>query len=44
MGLPNVTRIGGLVGLLCGGLAMYGSFGLVTNATFGRSFVPLGER
>ncbi|HEX3887632.1 MAG TPA: acetate uptake transporter [Phenylobacterium sp.] len=44
LGLPVVTRVGGLVGLLCGALAMYGSFGLVTNATFGRPFVPLGER
>jgi succinate-acetate transporter protein len=37
-------RLGGWVGLLCGALAMYGSFALVTNATFGREVVPTGSR
>ena len=35
---------GGWVGLLCGALAMYGSFALVTNATYGREVVPIGSR
>jgi succinate-acetate transporter protein len=29
--------------VLCGALAMYASFAIVTNATFGRSVVPVGE-
>ena len=44
LGQTGLTRAGGWLGLVCGALAMYGSFGLVTNATFGRSVVPLGER
>lgn len=39
-----LSRLGGWLGLLCGALAIYGSFGLVTNATWGRSIIPLGER
>ena len=35
---------GGWVGLLCGALAMYGSFAIVTNATYGRDVVPIGSR
>ena len=35
---------GGYVGILCGALAMYGSFAIVTNATFGRTVLPLGAR
>jgi succinate-acetate transporter protein len=35
---------GGWVGLLCGALAMYGSFAVVTNATYGRDVVPTGAR
>ncbi|MDB5692582.1 MAG: Transcriptional regulator [Alphaproteobacteria bacterium] len=41
---PALTHAGGWLGLLCGSLAVYGSFGLVTNATWGRSVIPLGER
>lgn len=41
---PALTHAGGWLGLLCGSLAMYGSFGLVTNATWGRTVIPLGER
>jgi succinate-acetate transporter protein len=37
-----LTHAGGWLGLLCGCLALYGSFGIVTNATFGRNVVPLG--
>src|SRR3954447_3398428 len=43
-GAPGLTRAGGWLGLLCGSLAVYGSFGLVTNATWGRTVIPLGER
>jgi hypothetical protein len=35
---------GGWTGLLCGLLAMYTSFALVTNSTFGKSVLPLGAR
>ena len=41
-GMHSLHVIGGWLGLVCGLLAMYTSFGLVTNATFGRSVVPLG--
>jgi succinate-acetate transporter protein len=41
---PALAHLGGWLGLVCGALAMYGSFGLVTNATFGRTVIPLGER
>ncbi|MCM8730289.1 acetate uptake transporter [Hephaestia sp. GCM10023244] len=44
MGAGGLTRAGGLLGILCGGLAMYGSFGIVTNATFGRTLIPLGAK
>jgi len=30
------------MGLVCGTLAMYGSFAIVTNATFGKTVLPLG--
>ena len=43
-GNTSLTHVGGWLGLICGSLAMYGSFGIVTNATFGRTVVPLGER
>ena len=43
-GNTSLTHLGGWLGLICGSLAMYGSFGIVTNATFGRTVVPLGER
>lgn len=43
-GNAGVSRFGGWLGILCGSLAMYGSFGIVTNATFGRDVVPLGLR
>ena len=41
---PGLSKAGGWLGLVCGSLAMYGSFGIVTNATWGRTVVPLGER
>jgi len=40
----GLVRAGGWLGIICGALAMYGSFGIVTNATFGRNLVPLGVR
>lgn len=40
---PAVTHAGGWLGVICGSLALYGSFGIVTNAVFGRSVIPLGE-
>ncbi|HJP70060.1 MAG TPA: acetate uptake transporter [Sphingomicrobium sp.] len=40
---PALTHAGGWLGILCGALAIYGSFAIVTNATFGRSAVPVGE-
>jgi hypothetical protein len=41
---PALHAAGGWVGLLCGALAMYGSFAIVTNGTFGREVVPTGAR
>jgi succinate-acetate transporter protein len=41
---PALSHAGGWLGLLCGTLAIYGSFGIVTNATWGRVVIPLGER
>ena len=43
-GSAGLGEAGGYLGILCGALAIYGSFGIVTNATFGRSVVPLGEK
>ena len=42
MGAPALTHLGGWLGLLCGTLAMYGSFAFVTNATWGRTVIPVG--
>lgn len=42
MAMPSLTQFGGWVGLLCGTLAMYGSFAITTNATFGRTVLPTG--
>ena len=44
LGIPALHTAGGWVGLLCGALAMYGSFALVTNATYGREVAPVGNR
>ena len=41
---PDLTHDGGLLGLLCGTLAVYGSFAITTNATFGRTVLPLGTK
>ena len=42
LGMPGVSQAGGWVGLLCGLLAMYTSFAIVTNETFGRTVLPVG--
>ncbi len=42
-GASGLTHAGGLLGIVCGVLAMYGSFAIVTNATFGRSVIWIGE-
>jgi uncharacterized protein len=39
----GLTHAGGWLGVICGALAMYGSFATVTNAAFGRSVLPIGE-
>jgi succinate-acetate transporter protein len=44
LGNPMLHAAGGWVGLVCGALAMYGSFALVTNATYGREVAPIGSR
>jgi hypothetical protein len=41
---PHLSMAGGWVGLVCGLLAMYTSFALVTNSTFGRTVLPIGAR
>jgi len=41
---PMLHQLGGWVGLLCGALAMYGSFAIVTNAIYGHEVVPVGTR
>lgn len=38
----SLVHVGGWLGIVCGSLAMYASFGIVTNSTFGRRLVPLG--
>jgi len=43
-GSAAISQIGGWVGILCGGLAMYTSFAEVTNFTFGRTVIPVGAR
>ena len=42
LAMPDLSRAGGVLGLVCGALAMYGSFAIVTNSTFGRTVLPLG--
>ena len=41
-GISALSHAGGWVGLLCGLIAMYTSFAIVTNETFGRSVLPVG--
>jgi succinate-acetate transporter protein len=44
IGRVDLTVWGGYVGVLCGLLAMYGSFAITANAAFGRQVLPLGAR
>ena len=39
----GLIHLGGWLGVICGTLAMYGSFAIVTNATFARAVLPIGE-
>jgi uncharacterized protein len=44
LGMPGLGTAGGWLGLVCGLIAMYTSFALVTNATFGKTVLPVGAR
>lgn len=44
LGMPGLSAAGGWLGLVCGLIAMYTSFALVTNATFGKVVLPVGAR
>ncbi len=39
--MPVLTQYGGMLGLVCGSLAVYGSFAAVANATYGRKVLPV---
>ncbi|MGH8372411.1 MAG: acetate uptake transporter [Gammaproteobacteria bacterium] len=39
---PWLSHAGGWMGLICGALAIYTSFALVTNATWGKAVLPVG--
>src|SRR5487761_225224 len=42
LGMPILSQSGGYLGLVCGTIALYTSFGVVTNTTFGKPVIPLG--
>ena len=42
LGVGGLSVAGGWVGILCGLIAVYTSFALVTNITFNRTVLPLG--
>ncbi|HWK62347.1 MAG TPA: acetate uptake transporter [Eoetvoesiella sp.] len=42
LGVSGLSVAGGWVGVLCGLIAVYTSFALVTNITFNRTVLPLG--
>ncbi len=42
LGIKGLHVAGGWLGLVCGLLAMYTSFALVTNETFGKTVIPVG--
>jgi len=44
VGSSSLVMIGGWVGILCGGLAMYTSFAEVTNFCFARTVIPVGPK
>ena len=41
---PMLHKWGGYLGVLCGALAIYGSFAITANTAFGRTIVPFGAR
>jgi uncharacterized protein len=41
---PGLHVAGGYLGVVCGALAMYGSFAITANSVFGRVVAPLGAR
>lgn len=41
-GMASAKHFGGLLGIVCGALAMYSSFAEVTNETYGRTVIPMG--
>ena len=41
-GIAAGKHFGGLLGIVCGALAMYSSIAEVTNETYGRSVIPMG--
>ncbi|HXQ10983.1 MAG TPA: hypothetical protein VN805_08300 [Caulobacteraceae bacterium] len=44
MKAPALHQAGGYLGVVCGALAMYGSFAITANSVFGRVVAPLGSR
>jgi hypothetical protein len=42
-GWASGKKLGGIVGLMTGAVALYASFAEVMNSTFGKEIVPLGE-
>ncbi|MGH8397203.1 MAG: acetate uptake transporter [Gammaproteobacteria bacterium] len=42
LGVSGLSLAGGWLGLICGLLAMYTSFAIVTNTTFGKIVLPVG--
>jgi succinate-acetate transporter protein len=44
LAMPMLHTLGGYDGILCGLMAMYGSFAITTNTTFGRTVIPVGDR
>ncbi|TAL89356.1 MAG: transcriptional regulator [Rhodanobacter sp.] len=42
LGMPGLSIAGGWLGLICGLLAMYTSFAIVTNISFDRTVLPVG--
>ena len=41
-GISDIAYVAGVIGIVCGGLAMYTAFGEVINEQFGRKVFPLG--
>ena len=40
-GNESITKLGGYIGLATAAAAWYASFAVVTNATFGRTLLPV---